>query len=213
MEVKDSLITKKKGRRFFWKLIVLIAVLIFILGVIIGLLIRQDFNLRYTGGAKNADYCIVLGSGYIYPNMKQSESKERLDVGMEYVEKNPETILILSGGMNGDVVSDARGFAKYLAEQGFQHMDKVVLEEQSHNTYENMKYCGELIEKRSAGKDLSEIEIVMITHDYHVLRSKILAFKRGMRPSFIGVPSDVKPWEGKFLKEIVGVVQAVLFLW
>ena len=66
--------------------------------------------------------------------------KYRLDEAVEYLEDNPKTICIVSGGQGAnEPYSEAEGMAQYLKEQGIA-ASRILLEDKSLNTEQNMEY-------------------------------------------------------------------------
>ncbi len=67
----------------------------------------------------------------------------------------------------------------YLIKNGIDK-NRIIEEDKSTNTYENFKYSKLKIEKHSQGK-LSDLKVKIVTTDFHVLRSKILAYRNGYK--------------------------------
>ena len=98
--------------------------------------------------------------------------KYRLDEAVEYLEDNPKTICIVSGGQGAnEPYSEAEGMAQYLKEQGID-ASRILLEDKSLNTEQNMEYSKALI------KDGASVGI--ITNDFHLFRAKQIAQKYGL---------------------------------
>lgn len=168
-----------------------------------GVLLGEKRNDAKSG----ADIVVVLGSAYISPGMKKSESKERIDAATEYGRANPGGILILSGGKNEGPVADALVFKEYMESKGTIPYDRVLLEDQATNTYENIKFTKELLER----EQIQKVEIVYVTHAYHGARARILATKLGLPGTFHTVPGGWTLF--KWLKETIGILYAILFQW
>lgn len=94
------------------------------------------------------DYVIVLGTK-VKPDGSLSKTlKLRLDKALEYTKENPETVLILSGAKgDGEPCSEAEAMERYLLEQGAEK-ERLMREEQSFSTVENLAYSKILIENR-----------------------------------------------------------------
>ena len=110
-------------------------------------------------GEAGLDYIIVLGA-------------QVRDEAVEYLEDNPKTICIVSGGQGAnEPYSEAEGMAQYLKEQGID-ASRILLEDKSLNTEQNMEYSKALI------KDGASVGI--ITNDFHLFRAKQIARKYGL---------------------------------
>lgn len=69
-------------------------------------------------GETNLDYVIVLGT-QIHESGPSIVLKYRLDAAVLYLNENPGTICIVSGGQGkNEPYSEAEGMAKYLIEKG-----------------------------------------------------------------------------------------------
>lgn len=134
---------------------------VLLFSVVEGLIIKE-IN---TEPKQDADYLIVLGAKV--NNTKPSLTLQyRIDAAAEYLKNSPETIVIVSGGKGLDEgISEAQAMANGLMEQGI-NRERIILEDQSTNTRENMKYSVKLMEE---GK-----KVVVTTSGFHVLRAKKL---------------------------------------
>lgn len=122
-------------------------------------------------GKAGLDYIIVLGA-QVRESGPSAALKYRLDEAVEYLEDNPKTICIVSGGQGAnEPYSEAEGMAQYLKEQGID-ASRILLEDKSLNTEQNMEYSKALI------KDGASVGI--ITNDFHLFRAKQIARKYGL---------------------------------
>lgn len=122
-------------------------------------------------GEAELDYIIVLGA-QVRESGPSAALKYRLDEAVEYLEDNPKTICIVSGGQGAnEPYSEAEGMAQYLKEQGID-ASRILLEDKSLNTEQNMEYSKALI------KDGASVGI--ITNDFHLFRAKQIARKYGL---------------------------------
>lgn len=122
-------------------------------------------------GKAGLDYIIVLGA-QVRESGPSAALKYRLDEAVEYLEDNPKTICIVSGGQGAnEPYSEAEGMAQYLKEQGID-ASRIFLEDKSLNTEQNMEYSKALI------KDGASVGI--ITNDFHLFRAKQIARKYGL---------------------------------
>lgn len=100
----------------------------------------------------NLDYVIVLGAKVEEGRISNS-LKKRLDKAIEYSQKNPDTIFILSGGQGKDEpTSEAQMMYEYLRYNGVPEK-QMVLEQQSTSTVENIAYNKVLIDKMEKEQD------------------------------------------------------------
>ncbi len=88
--------------------------------------------------------------------------------------------MVVSGGKgSGEKITEAKAMKDYLIKNGIDK-NRIIEEDKSTNTYENFKYSKLKIEERSQRK-LSDLKVKIVTTDFHVLRSKILAYRNGYK--------------------------------
>ena len=155
----------------------------------------------------NLDYLIVLGAKVKEDSLSNSLRK-RLDKAIEYSQRNPDTILILSGGQGPDEpMSEARAMYEYLLYNGVPE-EQMAMETISTSTVENIAYSKVLIdeiqnEKREKqAREMRPIapgpyvlaedkplQIGVLTSNFHVFRARMIAEKWGI-PGIYGIASE-----------------------
>jgi uncharacterized SAM-binding protein YcdF (DUF218 family) len=178
--------------------------------VLIALIIVISVFLAIYGRRNNSSYdedaVIVLGYGS--KNKKIPDMlKNRLDKTVEYHLKNPDAVIIVSGG-KGDKnkPSEAAVMEEYLLSEGIPS-DRIIKEDKSRTTVENFKFSADLL-KKEFGIDYSA---VIITNVFHIYRSEKYAKAAGMNIKHIGAETAVRyiPWI--YIREVAMLVQ-MLFI-
>ena len=168
---------------------------------------------RLAALAGNADYVIVLGAGLRRDGRVTPLLARRLDRGHEVYRAlarrgesrgDPDNgdvpLLIVSGGKGGDErVSEASAMAGYLTAQGLP-ADRIVLEDQSRNTEENLRFSMDLIHQARPGA-----RCLVVTSNYHVLRTAMIARRTGLRGQVTGAPTAGYYWPSAMLREFAAV--------
>ena len=109
---------------------------------------------------------------------------QRISAARVYLEENPDTVCIASGGQGEDEpMSEAECIRDHLVAGGID-ADRILLEDRSTSTEENMRYSLPML--RSPETDVESVGIV--TNDFHVFRALCLARKNGGF-TFYGVPA------------------------
>ena len=129
---------------------------------------------------KKLDYIIVLGA-QVRGDHPSRALRERIKKAAEYLKKNPSTVAILSGGQGpGEEMTEAVCMQQELIKMGIEP-DRMILEEESTSTWENLEYCAKLapVKERKTG---------LVTQDFHVYRSLKLA-KHQQYSQVCGIPS------------------------
>ena len=108
--------------KIFAGMIVCIGLLVFC--IVEGCVISQ----MHADGRGGLDYIIVLGA-QVRKDGPSPVLKYRLDKAVEYLNENPDTVCIVSGGQgSNEPWSEAEGMARYLQEKGFDYIQKKELE-------------------------------------------------------------------------------------
>jgi len=116
-----------------------------------------------------ADTAIVLGAA-LWNDEPSPGLRERLDHALSLYKQGIVSNMILSGGYdhNGSKLSEAEGMRNYLVKQGVPK-NRLVLEDRSTSTYENLLFSKPLAAERNWNK------IIIVTHDYHATRAAEIA--------------------------------------
>ena len=151
---------------------------IFIAAVLVVLLSFGSFLAIY-GGQDTADYSertvIVLGCGIRGERVSVGLAK-RLDKAAEYHEKNPDAVIIVSGGQGPqEDISEALAMKRYLVDKGIDE-SKIIVEDKSTSTITNFRYSKEIMEIEG----LSLSSVVFVTNAYHVYRAAYYAKDEGL---------------------------------
>ena len=138
--------------------------------------------------------------------------KDRLDTALDYLNGLDSPIpVIVSGGQGLDEpVSEAASMADYLIEAGYSDA-YIYLEDNSHNTAENLGYSLELLEALSL--DPAEDEILIVSNGFHLTRARMLAERFGYEHvSTLAAPSSHLPSRiSMFFREPLALVKSFLF--
>lgn len=130
-------------------------------------------NLIHLKKNRNADYIIVLGAGIIGTEVTPLLAA-RIDRGIELLNRNPHARLIMSGGQGpGEDIPESEAMTVYALDKGVD-IEKIILEEKSVSTEENLRFSRELMIKENP-------RIIIVTTAYHVFRALILARQQGIK--------------------------------
>ncbi len=190
----------KKIFKYFYIIILSLFLTSFI--VIEGLIIKSGNDHELS----NMDAIIVLGAGLkdgLRPHVMLSH---RLNAAYKIMIENPKIICIVSGGQGKDeLVSEAQAMATYLKEKGIDS-NKIILEDKSTSTYENLLFSRHLLEKDKI--DLNKV--AYITNDYHVFRAGLIARRLGCQ--FKGISAEGIDYlaVNYYIREYFGVVKHLL---
>ena len=155
---------------------------------------------------KDKDYIIVLGCAIRKDGTPTPLLRGRLDRALSFAraqeaETGKAPIFVLSGGQGPDeCVSEAECMRRYLAEQGVP-AERMLLEDRSADTAENMKNSKELILARN-----ENAVVAFSTTKYHVFRSGLKARRVKLRALGMGSRTKWYFWPNAAVREFVGLL-------
>ncbi|MCC0714406.1 YdcF family protein [Clostridioides sp. ES-S-0077-01] len=157
-----------------------------------------------------SNYLLILGAS-VKRNTPGTTLKGRLNTALKYLEINNDCYVVVSGGKgNGENISEAKAMKNYLVKNGIDK-NRIIEEDKSTNTYENFKYSKLKIEEHS-GKAIKDIKVKIITTDFHVLRSKILANRNGYKNiSFYASKSKISFVPTYYTREFFAIWKTIVF--
>ncbi|NMA68703.1 MAG: YdcF family protein, partial [Desulfitobacterium sp.] len=151
---------------------------------------------------------IILGAGLNGDQLSWT-LYERVHKGAEILKDNPQMKVVVTGGQGpGEWIPEGVAMATYLLEQGIDE-ERIIVEGKATSTMENFLYSQELLVGDSSFNPSKPI--LVVTSDFHMFRSKLLAKRHGFYP--VSVPCYT-PWyirPNVYLREYFAVVKSVLF--
>lgn len=153
----------------------------------------------YRTPAPNADYLVVLGA-QVKGKKPSLALLARVEAALAYFRNNPQMIIIASGAQgSGEDISEAQCMCQWLCAHGISK-DRIILEENSVNTDENIAFSLALMEEKDA-------EVVIVTNYFHIYRSVAIAKKQGLRHvSGLGTENNIIMLPTYYLREAMAVV-------
>lgn len=124
----------------------------------------------------HADSVIVLGAAINTPALYN-----RTKTGLDLYEQGKADVMVLSGGKIADSdISEAQYMAK-VVQQNSDGDDQYILEDQSHNTYENIKNS-----KAKLGDKTNSV--IIVSDEFHLARAVMLAKREGFKKVYWDSP-------------------------
>lgn len=178
-------------------IIPLVAIGIVILGCTLGAI---RFYAK-TNVVEPIDTLIVLGAK-INEDTPSLSLEYRLERALEEYKKNPELQIIVSGAQGVDEdYTEAFIMKKYLVEHGVLE-DNILMEERATSTQENIEYSFKLI-----GDDQ---HVGIVSNDYHLLRSKIIANRLGKEVSLLAARTPKVTMIKMNIREVLALFKTIL---
>lgn len=162
--------------------------------------------LAVYGNIDNASYTektvIVLGCGIRGERVSVGLAK-RLNKAYEYHKKNPDAVIIVSGGQGPqEDIPEALAMKRYLVDKGIPE-DKIIMEDKSTSTITNFKYSHEIMKE----KGLPDDSVVFVTNAYHVYRGASYAKAEGLTVTHLGTDIIWYTIPMNYLREMLAVVK------
>lgn len=183
----------KKFKRIFYTSI---SAAILSVAILFGL-IGSEFTSK---GQANLDYIIVLGA-QVRESGPSTILKYRLDAAVKYLNENPDTKCIVSGGQGiNEPFTEAEGMEEYLIKKGIV-ADRIIKEDQSKNTVQNILYSKTLL-------DETYENVGIVTNDFHVFRAVQIGKKQGLKNVY-GIAAYSHPFymPNNALRECGGILK------
>ena len=172
------------------------------------------------------DYILILGcrfrkDGTLTPLLASRVDKAIAFWKMQKEKTGRQAILLPSGGQGPDEsMPEAEAMGRYLREQGIPD-EAILQEDQSKNTYQNMKFSYKLIQEKENAVRMSDSSseskggkrskdnksnIIFVTTNYHVFRSGVWAGLAGLQAEGLGSGTKWWFWPNAFIREVIGLL-------
>ncbi|BBM17113.1 hypothetical protein G15_0754 [Enterococcus avium] len=154
----------------------------------------------------NQDFIIVLGAGLINGEKVTPLLAKRIDRAIQFYRKQSEETLsppqlLMSGGQGPDEkVPESQAMREYALEQGIPAED-ILMEAQSTNTLENMRFSKEIMEREKP----SGYHAIFTSNNYHIFRAGMYAEDVGLKIDGIGSKTARYYLPNAFLREFIAV--------
>lgn len=160
-----------------------------------GFLTYKMMNFKNINQLKDVKYEVILGAG-LYGDKPSPILQERLDEGLEYLKLHPNTKVIVSGGQgSNELIPEAEAMKNFLLSQGI-NSDRIIEENKSKSTFQNLEFSQKILEERNANKD----EILIVTSDFHLFRAMEIA-------DFLGIKNEGLPSKTPFYLRVQYMVR------
>lgn len=177
---------------------------------IISFLIIEAFIIINSHGndTDKVDYVVVLGAG-LYGETPSPTLHYRLNTALEYIRQYPDVKVVVSGGQGPDeLITEAEAMKRFLLKHGVRE-EQIIKEDKSTNTMENLAFTRKVINDPK-----EKLKILIVTSEFHMFRSKMLARRSGFIPYGKCAPSPAYHKSLKlyyFLREYFAVIKSLIF--
>ncbi|MFE1595499.1 YdcF family protein [Nocardia sp. NPDC058705] len=152
----------------------------------------------------NALAIVVHGSGLLgdrVPPLLASRLDRAMGIWRVDRAHGPSPLLVTSGGKGSDEkVAESVAMAAYLVEHGVP-ADEIMQEDRSTTTRENLVFSRQLLARQGI-----DSRILLVTSNFHVLRTALLARSVGIDAQAVGAPTARYYLPSALLREYVGIL-------
>lgn len=151
------------------------------------------------------NYIIVLGSGLIgnrVPPLLESRLVQAMKMYKKYGER---PVIIVSGGQGSDEkVTEAYAMKKYLVDHYELPDEKVLMEDKSVNTEQNMVFSKVIMDAHAGEKRYRSL---FVTNNFHVFRASIYAKRAELDAEGVGSKTAFYYIPNAFTREFIGLLE------
>ncbi len=148
---------------------------------------------------------VVLGCR-VYGERPSRMMVARLKAAKRYLEKNPESSCILSGGQGADEdISEAECMYRWMVDAGVSP-DRLFKEDKSTSTRENLLYSKEIIERENLNKN-----IAIATNEFHEYRAQRIAKELSLESGAASGATEIWVFPTYYVRELCGILYEWIF--
>ena len=154
---------------------------------------------------KQVDYVIILG-GRVYGDKPSNSLNERIKTATKYLKEHKDIKVVASGGKGkGEEISEAEAIKKELIKNGIDE-NRIIKEDKSKNTVENLKFSLEKIgEERAVNNE--KVKVLIVTNGYHLYRSKKTAELFGYEAYGLPAKTPLISIPKSYLREFLSIIK------
>ena len=146
------------------------------------------------GTDEKADHVILLGGGISKDGVLPKSVMSRVEKAAEYLNKNPQSICVVSGGtLDWLPCPEAPELKRQLVARGVEP-ERILVEDQAKDTIQNFQFSCKMLAEHN-GMSLTEVlttPTAVVTSRFHLRRSERLARRMGFT-NIKGIPAACPP--------------------
>lgn len=194
----------EKGKKYHFILIKITSIIYAVVFLLCGCTLTVMIFAANQKAPANST-CIVLGC-MVYGEKPSRMLNDRCEAAYEYMKKNPKASCIATGGQGKrEDISEAEAICRILTNKGISG-DRIYLEDESTDTYENLQNAAKIIEENHLSKN-----VAVTTNSFHIYRGEIYAKLSGLTPYAVSAPTYLIMLPGYWAREILAVWEAWIF--
>lgn len=154
------------------------------------------------------DSVIILGAAINTPALYN-----RTMTGLNLYNEGKTELMILSGGKIAEAdISEAQYMEKTIKKNSGPVLPKYILEDNSHNTYENIRFSEQKLGKVESGWG-KKGSVIIVSDEFHLARSVVMAYRAGFSPVYWAAPKpdyySAKDLRYYYFRELVAMISYI----
>lgn len=143
---------------------------------------------------------VVLGCA-VYGERPSQVLSLRIDAAAEFLEENPESVAVLSGGQGpNEDISEALCMYRELTAKGIDP-ERLYMEDRSTNTRENIAFSSEIIKENGLNEN-----IAVVSNNFHIYRATISVEDQGYKCYTISADTPLPLLPTYVMREFMGIL-------
>lgn len=131
---------------------------------------------------------------------------DRMTAALKYINDNPESSVIASGGKGpGEQVSEAEAIKTFLVNKGVDE-NRIILEDKSKNTDENIAFSAKLIKEKGLNKN-----VTIVTDGFHQFRAAQFSKRNELKSYALSAKTRWYFTASYYSRELLAVVKMLAF--
>lgn len=172
-------------------------------GILSGLMV---WGLSNTVHGEESDLPVIVLGCQVKGDVPSLELQRRIHTAAEYLLSHPEAVCIVSGGQGkGENRSEAAVMAEGLQQKGISE-DRILLEDQSRNTKENLQNSAQILAENGLGN-----RAAIVTDEYHQFRAGMLARRAGISSRAVNVDTFFYIFPACYMRELLAITKDLIF--
>ena len=151
-------------------------------------------NPAVVGTDEKADHVILLGGGISKDGVLPKSVISRVEKAAEYLNKNPDSICVVTGGtLDWLPYAEAPELKRQLESRGIS-LDRILVEDQAQDTIQNFQLSCKMLAdyKKTRLQEILDTPTAVVTSRFHLRRSERLARRMGFT-NIKGIPAACPP--------------------
>lgn len=172
-------------RKWQKRLMIYVLIPIIVIFLVVELII---FSAFFEKPKEEPAYIVVLGTT-VYEHGPCYLLRQRLKEAAKWAETYEDAKIVVTGGQGEtEPFTEGSEMKRYLIEELDISEDRIIVEEVSLNTFENMTFTGAILEKEDESFSYENTPILVVTNNFHMFRAMQIAKKAGFE-NVSGAPS------------------------